>query len=124
LKIASTAWRTGSRFVSEQNFLSDPPWDVLHHDVLLVLLDHRVVHADDVGVVELAGEGRLVEEELLEALRLLLAHVRVLLGELDGHLAVVERVLGEIDHGRRALAEVREHGVLADLVGAFGHVDP
>jgi hypothetical protein len=68
-------------------------------------------------VVELAGERCLVQEQLLEALGLLLAHLRVRLGDLDRHLAVVERVLGEVDHGRRALAEIREHGVLADLVG-------
>jgi hypothetical protein len=91
---------------------------VLHHDVALVPLDHRVVHADDVGVVQLAGERGLVQEQLLEALGFLLAHLGVALRDLHGDLAVVERVLGEVHEGRGALAQLGQDAVLADLGGA------
>ena len=104
-----------------QYFFSEPAGDVLHHDVAQVAFDDRVEHADDVRVVQLAGERGFVEEELLEALGLLLAQVRVALGELDRDLAVVERVLGKIDDGRGPLAQFRQDGVLPDLMGAVGH---
>src|SRR5438128_1475423 len=72
-------------------------------------------------MVELAGERGLVEEQLLEALGFLLAHLRIGLRELDRDLSVVERVLGEVDVGRRALPKLRQDAVLADLVGTLRH---
>jgi hypothetical protein len=39
--------------------------DVFHHHVGVVVLDHRVVDLDDVRVLELAGEGGLVEQQVV-----------------------------------------------------------
>src|SRR6185503_8139594 len=101
--------------------LERPARHVLHDDVARVALDHRVEYADDVRVVELPGERGLIEEELLEALGFLLAHAGVAARDLHRDLAVVERVLGEVDHGGGALAELREDVVLPDLFGALEH---
>jgi hypothetical protein len=58
------------------------------------------------GWFSLPGERGFVEEELLEALGFLLAHLDVGLGDLDGDLAVVERVFAEEDVGGRALSQL------------------
>ena len=106
------------RFRAE--LLQRPARHVLHDDVARVAVHDRVEDPHDVRVVQLARERRLVQEELLEALGLFLGQLRVALVELDGDLAVVERILAEVDVGRRALPELRKEVYSADLERALG----
>jgi len=97
-----------------QNFSRVAALDVLHHDVAVLVLDHRVEDLHDVRVVQLAGERGLVQEHALVHRRVLVALERLGERDLDGDLAFGERIVGEIDLGGGALAELAHQLVLPD----------
>ena len=78
----------------------------LHGDEAVVVLLARVVDGDDVGVRELARGLRLAEEALLHPGDLVGLELLRQRQRLDRHLAPDLRVLAEIDHAHRALAEL------------------
>jgi hypothetical protein len=88
--------------------------DVLHHDVAVLALDHGVVDLDDVRVVELAGEARLVEEHALVERAVLGALERLGVDQLERDLALGERVVAQVHLAAGALAELGEKLVFAD----------
>ena len=65
--------------------------DVLHDDVAAFLVGHRVEDGRDVRMRQLAGERSLGQEQLAEALAVLLVAQHLALHHLDRHLAVGER---------------------------------
>src|SRR5205814_8454480 len=69
----------------------------------------------DVRMMRLAGEGGVGEEKLAVGVAAL-GIVEGLGGhDLDRHLARVERATAQVDLGGRALAELAQNGILADL---------
>src|SRR6185503_13434582 len=93
--------------------------DIFHHQVMQVLVGHRVVDLADVRVLQLARELGLGEEQL--AVDLSAQRVAEAAGERHLHrdVAQVERVVAQPDFGGRALAQLAHHRVLADLLEAF-----
>ena len=89
--------------------------DVFHHEVVQGLVGDGVVDLADMGVLQLAGELRLGEEEL--AVHLAARGVDQCLGKrhLDRDVAQVERVVAEVHLGGRALAQLAHHRVFPDL---------
>ena len=96
------------------------PAQELHRDVAEVVLLAGVVDRDDVRVREAPGGLRLAEEALL--------HLGELLGlellreghRLDRHVAADLRILAEVHHSHRALAELLLH-LEAPELGLFAH---
>src|ERR1051325_673907 len=68
---------------------------------------------------QLAGDMRLVEEQLAHKLGLRRLHVRIGRVDLDGHVAVGEGVVGEVDDAGGAATQLLADGVLAELLGYF-----
>ncbi len=91
--------------------------DVLHDDVVQLVVGHRVVDLADVRVLQLAGERGLGDEQL--AVQLAAVGVLERLGQhhLDRDVAAVERVVAQVDDAGRASPELAQHRVLADALG-------
>ena len=90
--------------------------DVFHDDVADVLGDHRVVDLDDVRVVELADQRGLVEEQVAVQLALFRVAQDAGDGHLDRHVALRERVAGEVDGAGRTFPEFPDQFVLAEFL--------
>ena len=80
--------------------------DVLHDDVAALLVGHGVEDGGDMRMRQLAGERSLGQEQLAEALAVLLVAQHLPLHDLDRHLAVGERVHAEVHGAGGALAEL------------------
>src|SRR5262249_32889501 len=96
--------------------------DVFHHDVARILADAGVEDLCDVGMVELARERRLGEEELAEHAP---AHgVAQRLGEnaLDRDLAPPERVLAQEHFRGGAFAELANDRIVGDVLHWRGYL--
>ena len=93
------------------------PFDVLHRDErdlgLGILAD--VVDRDDVGVREDAGGLRFPDEPLAELLGVLLVAARVDADGLDRHHPADHRVPSEVNDAHRALAQLADDFVAAEL---------
>ena len=89
--------------------------DVLHHQVAVVGLGHRVQDVDDVRVVQLAGERGLGEERLVH--HALGVRVRVLVEQehLDRHFPVGEGVARQEHVAGGAATDLADDRVLAEL---------
>ena len=107
LKMISTTLLSGSRLVTSECASSVVPAHVLHHQVAVVGLDHRVEDVDDVRVVELAGERGLGEERLVHHALGLRVGMLVEQEHLDRDLAVGERVAREVHAAGRAACRSR-----------------
>src|SRR3989441_2040827 len=92
---------------------------VLHHQVAVVGLDHRVEDVDDVRVVQLAGKRRLGDEGLVQHALAVRVGMRVEQEHLDRHLAVGEGIARQIDAAGGAAADLPQDRVLAELLFRF-----
>ena len=92
---------------------------VLHHQVAVVGLDHRVEDVDDVRVVQLAGKRRLGDERLVQHALAVRVGVGVEQEHLDRHLAVGEGIPRQIDAAGGAAADLPQDRVLAQLLFRF-----
>jgi hypothetical protein len=92
---------------------------ILHHEVGRDRVAHRVEQLHDVGVLQAADERGLGGEETLPRARLAAFGVGRQAGAhaFDRDLAVVEVVAGEEHLARRALAQLAQHAVAADVRG-------
>ena len=88
---------------------------IFHHDVIRFVAEYRFVGRDDVRMDELARQRGLV----LQLLAILPAEPRVveefLLDHLDGDLAVLERVVSQIDHAGPALSQFLDQAIRAEI---------
>src|SRR5438309_2095135 len=89
---------------------------VLHHQVAVVGLDHRVEDVDDVRVVQLAGKRRLGDEGLVQHALAVRVGMGVEQEHLDRHLAVGEGIPRQIDAAGGAAADLPQDRVLAQLL--------
>src|SRR5213076_1182433 len=92
------------------------PGNVLHHQIAVMGLDHRVVDVDDVRMIELPGKRRFREERLVR--HALGYRIGVLFEEehLDGEVALGEWIAREIDAAGRARADLAHDCIFSDLL--------
>ena len=94
----------------------------LHRDVTDVAGDHRLVHVDDVRVVQRAGQRGLV----LQVFAVLAAVARVfeegLFDDLDRDFALAERVESQEHFAGRAVADLAQDAVVAKEGGGAGRL--
>ena len=113
--------RIGSSGASvADELLERAPGQVLHRDVVGLLVGAAVIDADDVGVLQ-AGRGLGLAPEALDE-----AGVggEAAVQQLEGHLAPELLVLGQVDVGHAAAAQARDDLVAAVDQGAgvdLGH---
>lgn len=88
--------------------------DVLHHDVAVLRLAHRVVNFDDVRVLQPTGERRFGKESLAQQLSLLLRRPVLEEKDLDRHVPVREGIAAQEDLAGRTFPDLLQNRILTD----------
>jgi hypothetical protein len=96
------------------------PVDVLHDDIVVAVLHPGVVYRQDIRMLQVANHLRLCKEHLARSAGAILVfpvYLRVV--DLDGHVASIERIMGQVNAAGAAFTDLVDDPVFTYLLRQF-----